>query len=165
MEGLLLSFHSVPGGCRVSVCLIYEPARRRIAKPAVAIAGKTIKNGRRVRFGHPSRNLILSLQFGKICGFSRIALSQEGLRRKAPFAFTTFSVKRAHRSVCRRSGVPKYQIILPLKMPRATRRAFPIVLFRKLPYRGRRRFAPAAPQCAAVGCTLPHARCGWAHRS
>ena len=48
---------------------------------------------------------------------------------------------------------------------RKARRAFPIVLFRKLPCRGRRRFRPAAPQCAAVGCILPHARCGWVHRS
>ena len=38
-------------------------------------------------------------------------------------------------------------------------------LLRTLPCRGRRRFRPAAPQCAAAGCTLPHARCGWARRS
>ena len=38
-------------------------------------------------------------------------------------------------------------------------------LLRTLPYRGRRRFRPAALRCAAAGCTLPHARCGWARRS
>ena len=74
-------------------------------------------------------------------------------------------VKRVHRSVRRRSGVPKKQIIFPLKMPIAARRAFQIVLLKTLPCRGRQRFRPAAPQCAAAGCILPHARCGWVHRS
>ena len=48
---------------------------------------------------------------------------------------------------------------------RKKRRTFPIVLLKTPPCRGRRRFRPAAPQCAAAGCTLPHARCGWVHRS
>ena len=59
----------------------------------------------------------------------------------------------------------KSKILFPLKMPKAARRAFPIVLLRTLPCRGRRHFRPAAPQCAAADCTLPHARCGWVHRS
>ena len=44
------------------------------------------------------------------------------------FAFTTPFVKMAHRSVRRRSGVPKYKIIFPLTMRRAKRSAFQIVL-------------------------------------
>ena len=59
----------------------------------------------------------------------------------------------------------KSKILFPLKMPKAARRAFPIVLLKTPPCRGRRRFRPAAPQCAAAGCTLPHARCGWGRRS
>ena len=59
----------------------------------------------------------------------------------------------------------KSKILFPLKMPIAARRAFSIVLLKMLPCRGRRRFRPAAPQCAAADCTLPHARCGWVHRS
>ena len=49
------------------------------------------------------------------------------VERKQLFPFTPLPVKRVHRSVRRRSGVPKKQIIFPLKMPRAKRRAFPIV--------------------------------------
>ena len=43
-----------------------------------------------------------------------------------PFAFNSPFVKMAHRSVCRRSGVPKYKIIFPLTMRRAKRSAFQI---------------------------------------
>ena len=43
------------------------------------VAYKTIENARRVRFGHFQRNNYFNLQPGKICGFSRVAFSRNGV--------------------------------------------------------------------------------------
>ena len=40
------------------------------------------------------------------------------------FSSTTPSVKMGYRNARRRSDIPKFKIILPLRMPKATRRAF-----------------------------------------
>jgi len=50
--------------------------------------------------------------------FRSAALSQKAALQ-LPFSVTTPPVKMEHRSVRRRSGVPKYKIIFPLNMVRA----------------------------------------------
>ena len=155
-----------PGCCRVPVCLIYEPDRRRIANAMVVNDGKTIENGLRVRFGHPSRNFYLYFAFVAACGPLQTHFHRRGHNwKQLPFAFTTPSREKVAQKRPQTFLSNKSKILFPLKMPKAARRAFPIVLLKTLPCRGRRRFRPAAPQCAAAGCTLPHARCGWVRRS
>ena len=182
------------------VCLVYEPARRRIANAVVVNIGKTIENGLRVRFGHPSRNIVYisrlsrpagrdkrtfteGVTMGSSCRLSLQPLPVKKVAQKRPQAFLSnkskilFPLQRRRPPPVAETGrscwgsgqqdasAAQGTMRMLGAATRKARRAFQIVLFRKLPYRGRRRFRPAAPQCAAADCTLPHARCGWVHRS
>ena len=78
----------------------------------------------------------------RLRGFSPLKVSRKTFRSAAlsqkaalqlPFSVMTPPVKMEHRSVRRRSGVPKYKIIFPLNMRKATRSAFKIVPRKKQP--------------------------------
>ena len=101
----------------------------------------------------------------RLRGFSPLKVSRKPFRSAAlsqkaalqlPFFVTTPPVKMEHRSVRRRSGVPKYKIIFPLNMRKANAE--------RIPNRPTQKAAAALSRAAAalfvLGCDQPFRKAG-----